>query len=101
GIRVFSRDWSSDVCSSDLSELEAGDRLRLILQEVTVLGEFSRYAGVEAVEVVRGNDKPLRIYYYNPPTEGGYFDGTGRAPYEGRSAERRVGKEWSRRGAPH
>jgi len=66
-----------------LSELEAGDRLRLILQEVTVLGEFSRYAGVEAVEVVRGNDKPLRIYYYNHPTEGGYFDGTGRAPYEG------------------
>lgn len=66
-----------------LSELAASDRLRMILQEVTVLGEFSRYAGVEAVEVVRGNDKPLRIYYYNHPTEGGYFDGTGRAPYEG------------------
>src|SRR5690606_9800545 len=66
-----------------LSELEAGDRLRIIVQEVTVLGEFSRYAGVEAVEVTKSSDKPLRIYYYNHPTEGGYFDHSGRAPYEG------------------
>jgi murein DD-endopeptidase MepM/ murein hydrolase activator NlpD len=66
-----------------LGELEAGDRLRIVLQEVTVLGEFSRYAGVEAVEVLRGADKPLRIYYYHHPSEGGYFDGTGKAPYEG------------------
>ena len=66
-----------------LSELERGDRLRIIVQEVTVLGEFSRYAGVEAVEVTKSSDKPLRIYYYNHPTEGGYFDHSGRAPYEG------------------
>src|SRR5690606_32196445 len=43
-----------------LAELESGDRLRVIVQEVTVLGEFSRYAGVEAVEVQRGSEKPLR-----------------------------------------
>lgn len=66
-----------------LAELERGDRLRIVLQEVTVLGEFARYAGVEAVEVVRSSDKPLRIYYYNHPAEGGYFDSSGRAPYEG------------------
>lgn len=66
-----------------LAELEAGDRLRIVLQEVTVLGEFSRYAGVEAVEIQRRSEKTQRIYYYNHPTEGGYFDGAGKAPYEG------------------
>lgn len=65
------------------SELEQGDQLRVIAQEVTVLGEFSRYAGVEAVEVLRRGKDPLRIYYYPHAVEGGYFDKNGRAPYEG------------------
>ncbi len=66
-----------------LSELEKGDRIRVIAQEVTVLGEFSRYAGVEAVEVLRKGKKPLRVYYYHHAVEGGHFDDSGKAPYEG------------------
>lgn len=64
-------------------ELKRGDRLRIIAQEVTVLGEFSRYAGVEAVEVLRLGKEPQRIYYYSHSVEGGYFDAAGKAPYEG------------------
>jgi murein DD-endopeptidase MepM/ murein hydrolase activator NlpD len=66
-----------------LSELERGDRLRVIVQEVTVLGDFSRYAGVEAVEVLKKGDKPLRVYFYGHATDGGYFDDDARAPFEG------------------
>lgn len=66
-----------------LDELKARDRLRVIVQEVTVLGEFSRYAGVEAIEVLRDGKKPERYYYYSHPQEGGYFDASGKAPFEG------------------
>ncbi len=66
-----------------LGELERGDRVRVVVQEVTVLGEFSRYAGIEAVEVLKKGDKPLRVYYYDHATDRGYFDQDGRAPYEG------------------
>lgn len=68
-----------------LEELERGDTLRVIAQEVTVLGEFARYAGVEAVEVRRAKskDKPLRVYYFKGPGAKGYYDAAGRAPYEG------------------
>jgi murein DD-endopeptidase MepM/ murein hydrolase activator NlpD len=66
-----------------LRELKAGDRLRVIAQEVTVLGDFARYAGIEAIEIVRSGRDPQRIYYFSHPEEGGYFDANGRAPYEG------------------
>lgn len=66
-----------------LSELKRGDRMRVIVQEVTVLGEFSRYAGVEALELTNSNGKVERFYYYSHPIEGGYFDASGRAPWEG------------------
>lgn len=67
-----------------LGEFRKGDRLRVIAQEVTVLGDFSRYAGIEAMEVARkSKKKTLRIYYFNHPTVGGYYDRTGRAPYDG------------------
>jgi len=66
-----------------LRELRAGDRLRVIAQEVTVLGEFARYAGIEAIEIVRAGRDPQRFYYFSHPEEGGYFDANGRAPYEG------------------
>ena len=68
---------------SALADFKAGDRMRIIAQEVTVLGEFSRYAGVEAMEILRPGQEPRRIYYYAHPVEGGHFDTTGRAPYEG------------------
>ncbi|HYO92892.1 MAG TPA: M23 family metallopeptidase, partial [Polyangiaceae bacterium] len=57
----------------------------LILQEVTVLGEFARYAGIEAIEIqpAGGDRKPLRVYYFDNPGERGYYDGEGRSPYDG------------------
>lgn len=67
-----------------LDELDRGARVRVIAQEVTALGAFSRYAGVEALEVVFPADRqPLRIYYFNGPKSRGYFDETARAPFEG------------------
>lgn len=68
---------------SALSDFKAGDRMRIIAQEVTVLGEFSRYAGIEAMEILKAGQEPRRIYYYSHPIEGGHFDKNGRAPYEG------------------
>lgn len=66
-----------------LSEMKRGDRIRVVVQEVTVLGEFARYAGVEAIELARSGGESERFYYYAHPIEGGYFDGSGRAPWEG------------------
>jgi murein DD-endopeptidase MepM/ murein hydrolase activator NlpD len=68
-----------------LDELEYGDRIRLVAQELTVLGEFGRYTGIEAVEVRRADDTrtPLRVYYFDAGAERGYYDGEGRSPYEG------------------
>jgi len=70
---------------SGLEELEKGDRVRVVVQEVTVLGDFARYAGVEAVEVVPADpkQKPFRIYYFQGTESRGYFDDKGRQPYEG------------------
>jgi murein DD-endopeptidase MepM/ murein hydrolase activator NlpD len=70
---------------SGLEELERGDRVRVVVQEVTVLGDFARYAGVEAVEVVPADSgqKPFRIYYFQGTESRGYFDDRGRQPYEG------------------
>jgi len=68
-----------------MDELERGDRLRLIGQEVTVLGDFARYTGIEAIEVVPANPKreTRRVYYFDDPNLRGYYDATGKSPYEG------------------
>jgi len=68
-----------------MDELERGDRIRVIGQEVTVLGEFARYTGIEAVEVVAANPKreALRVYYFDDASLRGYYDATGKSPYEG------------------
>lgn len=68
-----------------LDELDRGDVLRIVAQEVTVLGEFARYAGVEALELTRVDPKKsrLRIYYCDSPGIRGYYDHDGRAPFEG------------------
>jgi len=68
-----------------MDELERGDTIRLIGQEVTVLGEFARYTGIEALEVRHANAKKdsLRVYYFDDPTLRGYYDATGKSPYEG------------------
>lgn len=68
-----------------LDELDRGDVLRVVVQEVTVLGEFARYAGVEALELIRVDPKKtkLRMYYSDAPGIRGYYDHDGRAPFEG------------------
>jgi len=68
-----------------MDELERGDTIRLIGQEVTVLGEFARYTGIEALEVKHAdpNKETLRIYYFDDPTLRGYYDASGKSPYEG------------------
>ena len=68
-----------------MDELERGDTVRVIGQEVTVLGEFARYTGIEAVEVRHANPKreSLRVYYFDDPTLRGYYDAAGKSPYEG------------------
>ncbi|HEY1532831.1 MAG TPA: peptidoglycan DD-metalloendopeptidase family protein [Polyangiaceae bacterium] len=68
-----------------MDELERGDTLRLIGQEVTVLGEFARYTGIEALEVHHANPKreALRVYYFDDQALRGYYDATGKSPFEG------------------
>jgi murein DD-endopeptidase MepM/ murein hydrolase activator NlpD len=68
-----------------LEELDRGTRVRVIAQELTVLGDFARYVGIEALEIdyAGAEHKRERIYYFNGPDSRGYFDGAGRAPYSG------------------
>ena len=68
-----------------MDELERGDTLRLIGQEVTVLGEFARYTGIEALEVHHANPKreALRVYYFDDQALRGYYDASGKSPFEG------------------
>src|SRR5690606_39991459 len=88
----FSRDWSSDVCSSDLDEAEEravllplllGDRVAALELDVGV-----RAGGGEIEDPRRAaEDRDLRLQR---------FDARVRVVDE-RSEERRVGKEWRSR----
>jgi murein DD-endopeptidase MepM/ murein hydrolase activator NlpD len=64
-----------------VDEFRPGDRLRVVALEVTVLGEFSRYAGLEAMEYQPVQGDAIRIYYF--PERSRYYDAKGRAPGEG------------------
>ncbi|HVR20877.1 MAG TPA: M23 family metallopeptidase, partial [Polyangiaceae bacterium] len=64
-------------------DLSRGDVIRLVVQEVTALGDFARYAGVEALELRPVKGEPLRVYYFDMPGERGYYDVKGRAPHDG------------------
>lgn len=65
-------------------QYQLGDRLRVIAQEVTVLGEFSRYAGVEAVEYLpTGDEHPIRIYYFQGEGTKGYVNAKAQLLSEG------------------
>lgn len=68
-----------------IAQFRKGDVLKVIAQEITVLGEFARYAGVEALEYIpAGNpEKALRVYYFRGKRSKGYFDGQGRSPSDG------------------
>lgn len=61
------------------SDMRQGDVLELVVQELTVLGRFERYAGVEALEYRSvGGGEPLRIYYQESGKTRAYVDGKGR-----------------------
>jgi murein DD-endopeptidase MepM/ murein hydrolase activator NlpD len=64
-------------------DLTRGDVIRLVVQEVTVLGDFARYAGVEALEFRPVKGEAVRVYYFDMPGERGYYDVKGRAPHDG------------------
>lgn len=66
---------------TSVSQFRPGDRLRVVAQEVTVLGEFHRYAGIEALEYIPVDGPPVRIYYHAAKKQ--YYDAKGRAPGEG------------------
>lgn len=66
---------------TSVAEFKKGDRLRIVVQEVTILGEFSRYAGIEALEYLPRSGAPIRVYYF--PQKKDYYDARGRAPGEG------------------
>jgi murein DD-endopeptidase MepM/ murein hydrolase activator NlpD len=66
---------------TNTSQFRPGDRLRVVAQEVTVLGEFHRYAGIEALEYLPVEGTPTRIYYHAAKRQ--YYDAKGRAPGEG------------------
>jgi murein DD-endopeptidase MepM/ murein hydrolase activator NlpD len=68
---------------SAIEDLERGDVIRLIVQEVSVLGEFDHYAGVEALEVRRMKGDALRVYYFDTPGARGYYDVKGSSPNPG------------------
>jgi murein DD-endopeptidase MepM/ murein hydrolase activator NlpD len=64
-------------------DLSRGDVIRLVVQEVTVLGDFARYAGVEALELRPVKGEAVRVYYFDMPGERGYYDVKGRSPHDG------------------
>ncbi len=63
---------------SSLQDLRDGDVLAMVAQEVTVLGAFSRYAGVEALEYRPVAGDRIRIYYHESEKKRGYVDSRGR-----------------------
>src|SRR5207302_6579543 len=85
----FSRDWSSDVCSSDL-EIEVGELV------VTHALRVRSHAGAQGY-VVLGKEEPLLgrvfIQLLRLHHAGQGSRGNGRALVAFRSEERRVGKE--------
>jgi murein DD-endopeptidase MepM/ murein hydrolase activator NlpD len=60
------------------SEMREGDVLSMVVQEVTVLGRFNRYAGIEALEYKKRGAQPVRIYYHSVGRTRAYVDGRGR-----------------------
>src|SRR5690606_40654218 len=92
----FSRDWSSDVCSSDLRGIPAATPFNVSVDSGALVGLPAELRGTEG--------------HYGPPTliiSSGYrvkakggaggAGGAGLAIICRRSEERRVGKEWSER----
>ncbi len=66
-----------------LADLAVPATIRVVAQEITVRGTFSRYAGIEAAEIKQANGETLRLYYFRGDNVKGYFDAKGRSFHEG------------------
>src|SRR5690606_40617208 len=89
----FSRDWSSDVCSSDLVQhLEGGYQKYLQVHQRTLLGDVFHVQLDPLVEAHIAAPGHLP-----QPCDTGIDAQATQVVVMVRSEERRVGKEWSRR----
>src|SRR5690606_40545486 len=86
----FSRDWSSDVCSSDLLNIE-GDRLE-VMEEGRVNVLTGNVSVVQGPNLLRSGKMTV---YFNQGSSPGAAPGSNI-----RSEERRVGKECRSRWSP-
>src|SRR5690606_40432319 len=95
----FSRDWSSDVCSSDLRILADPGPLLAALAEAGVLTEewCSRNASGGGVVYANREEAEVDRDEWNADLGGG-VDDPPRSPVVARSEERRVGKTSTCRG---
>jgi murein DD-endopeptidase MepM/ murein hydrolase activator NlpD len=66
------------------SEMAAGDSVRMVAQELALLGTFSRYTGIEAIEYRPRTGEPIRLYYLSGKDVRGYVDAKGRRFGRGR-----------------
>src|SRR5699024_11604690 len=82
------RDWSSDVCSSDLEQIRiaAGAKLSLRQNEISTVGH--------AVEARVYAENPTNDFMPSTGTVLHISEPTGAGIRVDRSEERRVGKEW-------
>src|SRR5690606_39530572 len=89
---IFSRDWSTDVCSSDLTESNWVSFSAVIsgIKEIrNVMAEAEALNKIEGRKTILFVDE---IHRFNKAQQDAFL------PYvESRSEERRVGKEWCSR----
>src|SRR5690606_40063101 len=91
----FSRDWSSDVCSSDLKAYP-GTRQLEVLRRVGAITGNAIVASI-CPKVTRSQSPATDPAYGYNPAIAALVD---RLKVSLRSEERRVGKEWRSRGLP-
>src|SRR5439155_5588157 len=95
------RDWSSDVCSSDLPGEPAG---RYYLPSTPVprlaIAQIRPTKGEYAANVQRIGGVLAQLAKLEPAVDLVVFPETATSGYFVRSEERRVGKEWRSRGSP-
>src|SRR5690606_41086791 len=93
----FSRDWSSDVCSSDLrapARAVAGRGLSVAREGVYIPPMLEKTDLVVGTGAEATSGKRVTVHYVGTLTNGSKFDSS----RDRRSEERRVGKEGRRRG---
>lgn len=66
-----------------LSRIHRGATLRILAQEERMLGKFTRYTDIEAVEYVSPKGEATRIYHLKNGRNPGYFDAKAKASARG------------------